>query len=101
MLWSGHLLLRKKKEASTVCQQLACAPEMTPGFLFSNHLAVIMERSLVVLYDNLQVSLDQDIFFPSHLVTDTVAICRSLLPWLSSTAPGYRHVRTCTVLSSR
>ena len=61
MLWNGHLLL-KKKEASTVYLQLACTPEMTPGFLFSNHLAVIMERSLVVLYDNLQVSRSGQLF---------------------------------------
>lgn len=71
MVWIGHLL-SKKRDASTVYLQLACTPEMTPGFRFSNHIAAIMERSLVVLYDDLHVL--RDIFFPSHLVADTVAI---------------------------
>jgi hypothetical protein len=55
--------------------------------------------SLLVLYYNLQVSWD--IFFPSHLVADTVAICRSMLPALSSAVTGNRHAQMCFVVSSR
>ena len=80
LMWIGHMLL--KKEASTVYLQQAA----------------IMERSLVMLYYNLQVSWD--IFF-CHLVADTVANCKSLLPWLSSAVTGNRHAQMCFVVSSR
>jgi hypothetical protein len=67
---------------------------MTPGFLFSNHLAFIMERSLVVLYDNLQVSRSGHLF-------SLAILSPTLLQFVGACCHGFHLQYQATDMSGR